>query len=243
MRTRWLAVGIIIVVAFVLVRAVYVPPGPETIHYETVPLLPVGQYNPPVIELWEAMEEQIPFDNLTSKFLMLSTSFDINGSFTVIEFGFLAEMEGKPWVHSGFVLRNGSAYLSSQRLDYQTTRPHPLEILTAVDSIPFSEIPYGERGMNLKVFHHEESRTYDDTYGNIYAIENGTLRGLEAISIPAGVVWHTIEIYPILESRIIMLDGEPQNESLPAKYIHEDPEAFVIFGPREIGLAERVAYA
>jgi len=243
MRTRWLAVGIIIVVAFVLVRALYVPPGPEKINYETVPLLPTEQYNPPIIELWEAMDREIPFDNKTAKFLMLSTSFDINGSFTVLEFGFLADMEGEPWVHSGFVLRNGSAYLSSQRLDYQTARPHPLEILTAVDSLPFREIPYGERGMNLDVFHHELNRTYDDTYGNIYAIENGTLRGLEAISIPGGGVWHTIEIYPILERRVIILNGEPQDESPPAKYIHEDPDAFVIFGSREIGLAESVVYA
>ncbi len=243
MRTRWLAVGIIIVVAFALGRALYVPPGYETIDYDTVPVLPAERYNPPVLEIWEAMCDQIPFENRTAKGAMFDMSFDVNGSFTVIQFHFFADMEGEPWVHSAFVLRNGSAYLSSQRLDYRPPHPHPLGILAAVDSIPFDEISYGERGMNLKVFYHEQNRTYDDTYGNIYAVENGTLRPLKFISFATPEVWHTLEIYPIPEPVIINPDGEPQHGNRTPTRIDEDPEALIIFAPREIGLAERVVYA
>ncbi|WP_292365376.1 MULTISPECIES: hypothetical protein [unclassified Methanoculleus] len=237
MKDRWLALGIAIVVAFVLWRASYVSPAYETIDYETVPVLPVERYNPPIIEIWEAMEEQIPFDNRTARGARLDMSFDANGSFTVIRFHFFADMEGEPWVHSAFVLRNGSAYLSSQRLDYRPPHPHPLGVLAAVDSIPFSEISYGERGMNLKVFYHEENRTYDDTYKNIYAIENGTLRPLKEISFATTEAWHTIEIYPFPEPAEI----DPNNNRT-SRRIDENPEALVVFPPREIGLAERVVY-
>ncbi|KUK61114.1 MAG: hypothetical protein XD82_1297 [Methanoculleus marisnigri] len=122
MKTRWLAFGIVIVVAFVLWRASYVPPGYETIDYETVPVLPTERYNPPLLEIWEAMVDEIPFDNRTARGPGLIMSFDANGSFTSIQFHFFADMEGDPWVHSAFVLRNGSAYLSSQRLDYRPPR-------------------------------------------------------------------------------------------------------------------------
>jgi hypothetical protein len=243
MRTRWLAVGIIIVVALALGRAFYVPPGYETIDYDTVPVLPTERYNPPLLEIWEAMVDEIPFDNRTARGPGLIMSFDANGSFTSIQFHFFADMEGDPWVHSAFVLRNGSAYLSSQRLDYRPPRAHPLEILAAVDDIPFDEISYGERGMDLKVFYHEENRTYDDTYKNIYATLDGTLRPLKEISFATSEVWHTIEIYPIPEPVVIMLDGEPQNENQTATRIDEDPRALIVFAPREIGLAERVVYA
>ncbi|WP_214020671.1 hypothetical protein [Methanoculleus sp.] len=243
MKDRWLAVGIVVVVALAFGRALYVPPGYETIDYETVPVLPPEQYNPPIIEIWEAMEEQIPFDNRTARGAMLDMSFDANGSFTVIRFYFFADMEGEPWVHSAFVLRNGSTYLSSQRLDYRPPHPHPLGILAAVDSIPFSEISYGERGMDLKVFYHEENRTYDDTYGNIYAALDGTLRPLKEISFATTEVWHTIEIYPLQEPVVIDLSGEPQDENRTATRIDEDRRALVVFAPREIGLAERVVYA
>ncbi len=253
MKNRWLAAGILIVVAFVLGRALYVPPAYEIVDYDTVPLLPTERYDPPILEIWEAMASTIPFDNRTAKSAMFDMSFDANGSFTYIQFSFFADMEGEPWVHSAFVLRNGSAYLSSQRLDYRPPHPHPLdyrpphphplEVLKAVDSIPFDEISYGELGMNLKVFEHKRNRTYDDTYGNIYAIENGTLRPLKAIYFSTPEVWHTIEIYPIPEDRIIVADGELQEENLTATRIDEDPRALVVFAPREIGLAERVVYA
>jgi hypothetical protein len=243
MRTRWLILGIVIVMAFVLWRASYVPPGYEKIDYETVPVLPVERHNPPLIEIWEAMESEIPFDNRTAKGARLDMSFDANGSVTVIRFHFFADMEDEPWVHSAFVLRNGSAYLSSQRLDYRPASAHPLEVLAAVDSIPFNEISYGERGMNLAVFYHEENRTYDDTYKNIYAALDGTLRPLKFISFATPEVWHTVEIYPIPEPVVIMLDSEPQDENRTAIRIDEDPRALVIFAPREIGLAERVVYA
>nr|WP_303714062.1 hypothetical protein [Methanoculleus marisnigri] len=243
MKTRWLAFGIVIVVAFVLWRASYVPPGYETIDYETVPVLPTERYNPPLLEIWEVMVDEIPFDNRTARGPGLIMSFDANGSFTSIQFHFFADMEGDPWVHSAFVLRNGSAYLSSQRLDYRPPRAHPLEVLAAVDSIPFNEISYGERGMNLAVFYHEENRSYDDTYKNIYATLDGTLRPLTEISFATPEVWHTIEIYPIQEPVVIMLDGEPQDENRTATRIDEDPRALVVFAPREIGMAERVVYA
>lgn len=243
MKNRWLAVGILIAVAFVLGRALYVPPGYETIDYAAVPILPVERCNPPLLEVWEAMAGEMPFENETARSAMLDMGFDANGSVTYLRFHFFADMEGEPWVHSAFVLRNGSAYLSSQRLDYRPPHPHPLEILTAVDSIPFEEISYGERGMNLKIFDHEQNRTYADTYGNIYAIENGTLRPLQEISFATAEVWHTIEIYPIPERRVIVADGKQQEENLTATRIDEDPRALVIFAPREIGLAERVVYA
>lgn len=243
MRTRWLAVGIVIVVAFALGRALYVSPAYETIHYDTVPVLPTEQYNPPILEMWGAMCDQIPFDNRTAKGAMLDMMFDANGSFTVIQFHFFADIEGEPWVHSAFVLRNGSTYLSSQRLDYRPPRPHPLEVLTAVDSIPFGEISYGERGMNLDVFYHEQNRTYDDTYGNIYAALDGTLRPLKEISLATSEVWHTIEIYPIREPMTLDQDGEPQGGNWTATRIDEDSEALILFAPREVGLAERVVYA
>ncbi|MDN7023746.1 hypothetical protein FGU65_02350 [Methanoculleus sp. FWC-SCC1] len=243
MKDRWLAVGILIAVALVLGRALYVPPGYETIDYATVPLLPVERCNPPLLEAWEAMASGIPFENETARGAMLDMGFDANGSVTYLQFHFFADMEGEPWVHSAFVLRNGSAYLSSQRLDYRPPRPHPLGVLTAVDDIPFGEISYGERGMNLKVFHHEENRTYDDTYGNIYAIENGTFHPLREISFATAEVWHTIEIYPIREPLIIEANGKQQNENLKATRIDEDPRARVVFAPREIGLAEKVVYA
>jgi hypothetical protein len=108
---------------------------------------------------------------------------------------------------------------------------------------PVDEISYGERGMNLKVFYHEQNRTYDDTYGNIYAVENGTLRPLKFISFATPEVWHTLEIYPIPEPVIINPDGEPQHGNRTPTRIDEDPEALIIFAPREIGLAERVVYA
>jgi hypothetical protein len=242
MKNRWLAAGIVIVVAFALGRALYVPPGYETIDYDTVPLLPTERCNPPTLEMWEAMTSIIPFDNLTARAAMLDMSFDANGSLTWLRFHFFADMDGEPWVHSAFLLRNGSAYLSSQRLDYQPPNPHPLEVLKAVDSIPFDEISYGELGMNLKVFEHEQNRTYDDAYGNIYAIENGTLRPLREISFSTAEVWHTIEIYPVLPARVIVANGEPQNENMTAIRIDEDPRALVVFAPRDIGLAERVVY-
>lgn len=238
MRTRWLAVGIAIVVAFALGRALYVAPGYETIKYETVPVLPTEQYNPPFLEIWEAMEEQIPFDNRTARLSQLDMRFDTYGSFNVIQFYFFADMEGESWVHSAFVLKNGSTYLSSQRLDFRPSSPHPLEALTAVNSIPFDEISYGERGMNLMVFCHEENRTYDDTYKNIYAVEDGTLRPLKEISFAAPEIWHTVEIYPIPEQVAII-----QDENRTAPRIDENPEALVVFAPRELGLAERVVYA
>ncbi|KLK88081.1 hypothetical protein SZ63_03155 [Methanoculleus sediminis] len=243
MRDRWLILGIAVVVIFVLWRASYVPPGYETIHYETVPVLPVEQYNPPLIEIWEAMESEIPFDNETATGARLDMSFDPNGSFTVIRFHFFADMAGEPWVHSAFVIRNGSAYLSSQRLDYRPPHAHPLEVLSAVDSIPFDEISYGERGMNLAVFYHEQNRTYDDTYKNIYAVLDGTLRPLEFISFATPEVWHTVEIYPIPEPVAIMPNGEPEDPERSAIRIDEDPRALVVFPPREIALAERAAYA
>mgnify|MGYP000992536874 FL=1 len=224
--------GIAVVVVFALWRASYVPPGYETIDYETVPVLPVEWYNPPILEIWGAMEEQIPFDNRTAKSPMLVMDFDANGSFTYIQFGFFADMEGDPWVHSAFVLRNGSAYLSSQRLDHRPPHAHPLGALAAVDDIPFDELSYG-KGMSLKVFYHEQNRTYDDTYNNIYAIENGTLRPLEFISFATTEVWHTIEIYPV----------DPPDENRTPTAIDQDPRALVVFPPREIGLAERVVYA
>jgi hypothetical protein len=189
------------------------------------------------------MGSEIPFDNRTAKGARLDMSFDANGSFTVIRFHFFADMAGEPWVHSAFVLRNGSAYLSSQRLDYQPASAHPLEVLAAVDSIPFNEISYGERGMNLAVFYHEGNLTYDDTYKNIYAALDGTLRPLKFISFATPEIWHTIEIYPIPEPVVIMLDGEPQDENRTAIRIDEDPRALIVFAPREIGLAERVVYA
>ena len=189
-------------------------------------------YNPPILEIWGAMEEQIPFDNRTAKSPMLVMDFDANGSFTYIQFGFFADMEGDPWVHSAFVLRNGSAYLSSQRLDHRPPHAHPLGALAAVDDIPFDELSYG-KGMSLKVFYHEQNRTYDDTYNNIYAIENGTLRPLEFISFATTEVWHTIEIYPV----------DPPDENRTPTAIDQDPRALVVFPPREIGLAERVVYA
>ncbi|KAF5034717.1 hypothetical protein DSECCO2_593170 [anaerobic digester metagenome] len=224
--------GIAVVVVFALWRASYVPSGYETIDYETVPVLPVEWYNPPILEIWGAMEEQIPFDNRTAKSPMLVMDFDANGSFTYIQFGFFADMEGDPWVHSAFVLRNGSAYLSSQRLDHRPPHAHPLGALAAVDDIPFDELSYG-KGMSLKVFYHEQNRTYDDTYNNIYAIENGTLRPLEFISFATTEVWHTIEIYPV----------DPPDENRTPTAIDQDPRALVVFPPREIGLAERVVYA
>lgn len=233
MRTRWLILGIAVVVVFALWRASYVPPGYETIDYETVPVLPVERYNPPLLEIWEAMEEQIPFDNRTAKSPMLVMDFDANGSFTYIQFGFFADMEGEPWVHSAFVLNNGSAYLSSQRLDFHPTHAHPLGSLAAADEIPFDELSYGRKGMSLKVFHHEQNRTYDDTYKNIYAIENGTLRPLKFIAFATTEVWNTVEIYP----------RDPPDENRTPIAIDEDPRALVVFGPREIGLAERVVYA
>ncbi|HOI58620.1 MAG: hypothetical protein PHT97_08810 [Methanoculleus sp.] len=232
MKDRWLVLGIAVVVVFALWRASYVPPGYETIDYETVPVLPVEWYNPPILEIWGAMEEQIPFDNRTAKSPMLVMDFDANGSFTYIQFGFFADMEGDPWVHSAFVLRNGSAYLSSQRLDHRPPHAHPLGALAAVDDIPFDELSYG-KGMSLKVFYHEQNRTYDDTYNNIYAIENGTLRPLEFISFATTEVWHTIEIYPV----------DPPDENRTPTAIDQDPRALVVFPPREIGLAERVVYA
>ncbi|MDD2786764.1 hypothetical protein [Methanoculleus sp.] len=232
MKDRWLVLGIAVVVVFALWRASYVPPGYETIDYETVPVLPVEWYNPPILEIWGAMEEQIPFDNRTAKSPMLVMDFDANGSFTYIQFGFFADMEGDPWVHSAFVLRNGSAYLSSQRLDHRPPHAHPLGALAAVDDIPFDEPSYG-KGMSLKVFYHEQNRTYDDTYNNIYAIENGTLRPLEFISFATTEVWHTIEIYPV----------DPPDENRTPTAIDQDPRALVVFPPREIGLAERVVYA
>jgi len=232
MKDRWLVLGIAVVVVFALWRASYVPPGYETIDYETVPVLPVEWYNPPILEIWGAMEEQIPFDNRTAKSPMLVMDFDANGSFTYIQFGFFADMEGDPWVHSAFVLQNGSAYLSSQRLDHRPPHAHPLGALAAVDDIPFDELSYG-KGMSLKVFYHEQNRTYDDTYNNIYAIENGTLRPLEFISFATTEVWHTIEIYPV----------DPPDENRTPTAIDQDPRALVVFPPREIGLAERVVYA
>ena len=232
MKDRWLALGIAVVVIFVFWRASYVPPGYETIHYETVPVLPVERYNPPFIEIWEAMVGEIPFENETAKSPMLVMDFDANGSFTYIQFAFFADMEGEPWVHSAFVLQNGSTYLSSQRLDHRPPHAHPLGVLAAVDDIPFDELSYG-KGMSLKVFYHEQNRTYDDTYNNIYAIENGTLRPLEFISFATPEVWNTIEIYP--------RDLPDENRTPIA--IDEDPRALVVFGPREIALAERVAYA
>jgi len=238
MRTRWLAVGIVIVVAFVLARAFYVPPGYETIHYDTVPVLPAEQYNPPLLDMWEAMEGEIPFDNQTARLSLFDMRFDANGSFTVIQFIFFADLEGEPWAHSAFVLRNGSAYLSSQRIDFCPSGPHPLGVLAAVDSIPFDKIPYGERGMNLNVFVHEENRTYDDTHGNIYAALDGTLRPLKFISFATPEVWHTVEIYPIREPVNVV-----PNENRTAPRIDENPEALIVFAPREIGLAERVVYA
>jgi hypothetical protein len=233
MRDRWLALGIVIVVVFVLWRASYVPPGYETIKYETVPVLPVEQYNPPLIEIWEAMEEQIPFDNRTARSPLLVMDFDANGSFTYIQFSFFADMEDEPWVHSAFVLRNGSAYLSSQRLDYHPPHAHPLGALAAADDIPFDQISYGKKRMSLKVFYHEQNRTYDDTYKNIYAVENGTLRPLKFISFATTEVWNTIEIYP----------RDPPDGNRTPTAIDEDPRALVVFAPREIALAERVAYA
>ena len=233
MKDRWLALGIAVVVIFVFWRASYVPPDYETIHYETVPVLPVERYNPPFIEIWEAMVGEIPFENETAKSPMLVMDFDANGSFTYIQFAFFADMEGEPWVHSAFVLQNGSAYLSSQRLDHRPPHAHPLGVLAAVDEIPFDQISYGKKGMSLKVFYHEQNRTYDDTYRNIYAIENGTLRPLEFISFATPEVWNTIEIYP----------RDPPDENRTPIAIDEDPRALVVFGPREIALAERVAYA
>ena len=233
MKDRWLALGIAIVLVFVFWRAFYVPPGYETIHYETVPVLPVERYNPPFIEIWEAMEAEIPFDNRTAKSSLLVMDFDANGSFTYIQFGFFADMEDEPWVHSAFVLQNGSTYLSSQRLDYRPPHAHPLGALAALDEIPFDEISYGKKAMSLKVFYHEQNRTYDDTYRNIYAIENGTLRPLEFISFATPEVWNTIEIYP----------RDPPDENKTPAAIDEDPRALVVFPPREIGLAERVVYA
>lgn len=233
MRDRWLMLGIVIVVVFVLWRAFYVPPGYETIKYETVPVLPAEQHNPPILEIWEAMEEQIPFDNRTAKSSLLVMDFDANGSFTYIQFGFFADMEDEPWVHSAFVLQNGSTYLSSQRLDYRPPHAHPLGTLAAADDIPFDEISYGKGGTSLKIFYHEQNRTYDDTYRNIYAVENGTLRPLKFISFATTEVWNTIEIY--------LLDPPDENRTPTA--IDEDPRALVIFAPREIALAERVVYA
>lgn len=233
MRDRWLAIGIVIVVIFVFWRASYVPPGYEMIHYETVPVLPVEEYDPPFIEIWEAMEREIPFENETAKSPMLVMEFDRNGSFTYIQFAFFADIEGESWVHSAFVLQNGSAYLSSQRLDYRPPHAHPLGALAALDEIPFDEIPYGERGMNLKVFYHEQNRTYNDTYKNLYAVENGTLRPLEFVSFATTEVWNTIEIYP----------RDPPDENRTPITIDEDPRALVVFPPREIALAERVVYA
>ncbi|ABN57680.1 MULTISPECIES: hypothetical protein [Methanoculleus] len=237
MRDRWLILGIVIVVVFVLWRASYVPPGYETIKYETVPVLPVEQYSPPLIEIWEAMEEQIPFDNQTARLMLFDMRFDANGSLNVIQFSFTADMEGEPWAHSAFVLRNGSTYLSSQRIDFSASGPHPLGALTAVDSIPFDEVPYGKRGVNLNIFCHEENRTYNDTYGNIYAALDGTLRPLKEISFATPEVWHTVEIYPFPEPAEI----DP-NDNRTSRRIDEIPEALVIFAPREIALAERVVY-
>lgn len=232
MRDRWLILGIAIVVIFVFWRATYVPPGYETIHYETVPVLPVERYNLPFTEIWEAMEEQIPFDNRTARSPLLVMDFDANGSFTYIQFSFFADMRGESWVHSAFVLQNGSTYLSSQRLDYHPPHAHPLGALVAVDDIPFDGISYGKRGVSLKVFYHEQNRTYDDTYKNIYAIENGTLRPLKFISFATTEVWNTIEIYP----------RDPPEGDRPPAAIDENPRALVIFAPREIRLAERVVY-
>jgi len=90
--------------------------------------------------------------------------------------------------------------------------------------------------MNLAVFYHEENRSYDDTYKNIYATLDGTLRPLTEISFATQEVWHTIEIYPIQEPVVIMLDGEPQDENRTATRIDEDPRALVVFAPREIGM-------
>ncbi len=98
MKTRRCAVGVIIAVAFAFGRALYVPPGYETVDYDTVPLLPTEQYNPPILEIREVMASEIPFDNRTARPAMFDMSFDANGSVTEIHLYFFADVEEEPWV-------------------------------------------------------------------------------------------------------------------------------------------------
>lgn len=243
MNDRWLAALILVAVAFVVARAYYLPEQQAIVHYNREVSVSTVPFDPPLAGLWDAASREIPFSNESATLHTLHLDIAANGSVESIDLTFSARHGDVPWFEVAAVSPDGKVQLASEEMKLPEgvpfpEGPHPLEYLTAADAICFRDFAPTERGYTLFTSRWSGEKTYDDTFGNIYALGNGTLVPLREVAFGADAMWYTLEINPRPER--VELPGERAESVVPNEV---NPRAYIIFAERDLAVAERVLYA
>lgn len=220
-----------ILIALVFVHYFYMPEQPEVTRGEIHISFDSRECRPDLIDLWNTLVQEQAFSNESAVLIQLNQYIDKDGTVQYTELHWIGYVDGEEHAYEVYVHQSGNAYYNDQIFDFPVQGVHPLAILREVDRIEFDVLTHGEYSITLTTFKHDGPMTYNRTNGDLYALEDGSLRSLREATFSSEASRHMIEIFP----EIGQSDGITTAENIP--------DRIILFPEQEIARADSVVHA
>lgn len=200
---------------------------------------------PPLAAVWNATVAASGVDNRTVVLDQCRVNLDAEGSLESVFLEYFGVAEGAeqfcsvryvPEQAELSVWQDGTAI-------HPASGVHPLAVFTAIESLPFREIAFGEEGLAIFAESQSGSLRYTAEYSDLFLLENGTLEPLSDVAFSTDRPWRTIIVCRRTAPDSVTTDGEGTAVSSRSIIVPEPPgrrSSFVVFTPDELAQAETV---